>query len=151
MSLSESDRYVIWRMVALNPGWTNSIYSMELGVVRHRIRPHVEEARKAMGISSSQNGAAMKIDREKYEAVCATLGVDPVPGTSVARMISSPDGRQHNLKDNPFVRRGQEAPEDPTLRTLIVKVRAAMLRLDYCRLTISPDAILAGKIVDEPI
>ena len=159
--MTEQER--VLKCLAENPGWSNTVVAMELDLPRGTAQRYGTEARSQLGLRSSSSQCAVYIDRKKYEPLCRLLGVKPVEGTEVDKISGMQSGERVKMRDPTAKRRlntkepaplyderkGTRQPNE--LRRLVVRLRAMMRDLGYCRLTITPDALTGGKIVDSPI
>jgi len=143
----------VLRCLAENPGWVNHIIAMELGIPRSIVVQRAKMARQELTLAVSKDACSVLIrDKTCYDAICRRLGVTPVATRTVTRTIPTADGRVIGLRANPYDRRGKPPPDstDPFVHLLRL-LRDEMRRRGICRVTISPDSTLVGRIVDTPL
>ena len=158
--MSESDRSRVLRCLAENPGWSNHVVAMELDLKRGTAQVLGAEARDVLGLRSATNQCAVFINREKYVPMCARLGVTPVEGIMVDKVAGMQTGERISMRDPTGKRRLRTKPPAPLmddrkatrqsneLRRLLVRLRDEMAARDYCRVTITPDTVLVGRVVE---
>lgn len=143
----------VLRCLAEHPGWVNNIIALELDAKRAPVEKRANTARKELGLEVTSDACSVFVaDRTKYEETCVGLGITPLPENRFPRVYPTPDGQRVHPRDNPFVRRGAPPPEvtDP-FEHLLRLLRDKMRQHGICRVTITPDSTLVGRIVETPL
>ena len=142
----------VLRCLAENPGWVNNIIAMELDAKRVAVERRAHTARKKLGLEVSADACDIFIaNRSAYEAACIAIGLTPRPENRFPRVYPTPDGQKVHPRDNPFVRRGLPPPErSEEFEHLLRLLRDKMRQHGICRVTITPDTTLVGRIVETP-
>jgi hypothetical protein len=150
----DEDYYRVLRCLAENPGWVNHIIALELSLKRRRVSDRAKVAREELGICVSRDAASVTFkDYAHYARKCREVcGVEPLPPGAHTRLMASADGRIVGQRDNPYVRRAKPPPDTTDrLDHLLRLLRDEMRRQGICRVTITPDHALVGRIVDTPL
>ena len=149
----DENYFRVLRCLAENPGWVNHIVALELDIKRSLVERRAYTARRALGLEVSSDACDVFIaNRTNYETVCAEIGVTPIPQNRVPRVYPAPDGQRVHPRDNPDVRRGIPPAENTDeFLNLLRLLRDKMRQHGICRVTITPDTTLVGRIVDTPL